>query len=458
MPYRKVGVDLGLVGPHHISVCDEAGNVVRPPLQLNTSAPEFDRLYAHALEGASADTRLKIIFEPTGLIWLPFALYTRAQGHLVYRVKAQQLHDLREFYRRYRKNDRIDAKTGAKMPDETLEELYLAPRDYMALERTTRQHEKLTTQVQREKTRLEALLEALMPGVMRALGEPFCAAARVLYEHLASPFALQELGREALAEFLHARCREKISPKKLEVLWQCACNAATLYQHGHAFIDFEQFRREIRRYYQHLAYLETLLVEVDAEVQRYYERVHPSKNIETIYGIGPILGPVFVALIKDPHRFARATRLNSFIGTIPKLDESSNSAKKGLPMTKAGPGRARRAGYLAAEVARQWDPQLAKIYYEAMMHKGHTHVQAVCVLINHVFARALCVLKEDRPYVLRDVDGRPITASAAREFIKEHFTVPEDIRRARRNQKRVHDKAPRRRKRRARAGKVAPSS
>ena len=98
MAFRKVGVDLGVCGPHHISVGDEAGNFVRPPLHIGTSAQDFDRLYAHALEGAPAGTQLKIIFEPTALIWLPFAIYTRAKGHQLYRVKTQQLHDLREFY------------------------------------------------------------------------------------------------------------------------------------------------------------------------------------------------------------------------------------------------------------------------------------------------------------------------------------------------------------------------
>lgn len=181
MPFRKVGVDLGLIGPHHISVADEAGRTVRPPLHVGTSARQFDRIYAHALADAPEGTRLKVIFEPTGLIWLPFAIHTRAQGHLAYRVKAQQLHDLREFYRRYRKNDRLDAKAGARMPDEVLEELYLPPRDYMALDRLTHQHEKLTKQLGREKTRLQALLEALMPGIIKAVGAPFCQTARVLY-------------------------------------------------------------------------------------------------------------------------------------------------------------------------------------------------------------------------------------------------------------------------------------
>lgn len=450
MPFRKVGVDLGVCGPHHISVGDEAGNIVRPPLHVGTSAQDFDRLYAYALEGAPNGTQLKIIFEPTALIWLPFAIYTHAKGHRLYRVKTQQLHDLREFYQRYRKNDRLDAKAGVKMPDDTLDELYLPPRDYMALDRTTQQHEKLTEHLQREKARIESLSEALMPGVTKAFGEPFCQPARVIYEHLANPFAIQALGRDGLAQVINQHCREQIKANKLNAIWHCAQNACELYEHGHDFVDFEQFGREIKRYYQHLVAIETLLAEVEPEIQRYYQRVHPSRNIETIYGIGEKLGPVFVAIIKDPNRFPSHTQIKSFIGMIPKLDESSGSDKKGLPITKAGPPRARRAGYLASEVARRWDPQFAKIYYEAMVHKGHTHIEAVCVLINHMFMRALRVLKEDRPYVLRDLQGQPITPQAAREFIKEHLTVPEEIRRQRRNKKRIQDQLPRRRRRKNR--------
>lgn len=448
MPYRKVGVDLGLCGPHHISVSDEAGQLVRPPLAVGTSAKDFDRIYEHALADATEGTQLKIIFEPTALVWLPFAIYSRAKGHLLYRVKTQQLHDLREFYQRYRKTDRLDSKAGAKMPDETLEELYWPHRDYWALDRATQQHEKLTEHLQREKARLESLIDGIMPGATKAFGQPFCQPARVIYEHLANPFAIQQLGRDGLEHFINQRCREQITAKKLEAMWRCAQNACELYQHGHDVVDFEQFGREIKRYYQHLVAIETLLAEVDDEVQLYYQRVHPSKNIETIYGIGKNLGPVFVAVIKDPNRFRHASQIKSFIGMIPKLDESSGSDKKGLPITKAGPPRARRAGYLAAEVARRWDPQLAKIYYDAMVFKGHNHVKAVCRLINHLYVRALRVLKEDRPYVLRDLQGQPISPAAARQFIQEHLTVPEDIRRQRRNKKRIHDKLRRRRKNR----------
>jgi len=440
LPIRKVGVDLGLQGPHHISVADETGRIVRPPLHVGTSAREFDRIYAHALADAPEGTRLKVIFEPTALIWLPFAIYTRARGHLVYRVKTQQLHDLREFYRRYRKNDRLDAKAGAKMPDDVLEELYFPHRDYMALDRATHQHERFGKFLQNEKTRLRSLLEGLMPGIGKAIGAHFSQVARLLCEHLANPFAIQKLGCQGLERFLHEHCHNRIKPNRLQAIWRCAENACELYQHGHDVVDFEQFAREIKRHYHHVVAIERLQADVEAEIQLYYQRLHPSRNIETIYGIGKNLGPVFVAIIKDPHRFRRAAQIKSFIGMIPRLDETCSSSKKGLPLTKAGPARARRAGFLAAETARKWDPQLAKIYYDGMVHKGQTHTQAVCVLVNHIYLRALRVLKEDRPYVLRDLQGQPIAPQAAHEFIKEHLRVPEEIRQERRNRKRLQDK------------------
>lgn len=453
MPYRKVGVDLGLTGPHYITVGDEAGHLVRPLLTVETSAGDFDRIYEHALVSAEEGTQLKVIFEPTGLRWLPLAIYTRSKGHRIYRVKTQQLHDLRQFYQRHRKNDRLDSKAGAQMPDEVLEELYLPSRDYMALERSTRQQEKLTFHLQREKLRIQAIVDGFIPGLPRACGQPFSLPARVIYQQNANPFAIRAMGVEKLRELINANSRTKINDQRLQAIWACVQNACDIYHAAHDYVDFDLVAREIRRYYQHLKYLENLLNEVEEEVQTYYRRVHPSRNIETIYGIGKGLGPVFVSIIKDASRFRRASQIKGFIGMIPKIDESCGSAKKGLSITKEGPPRARRAGYLAAEVGRLWDLQLAKIYYDAMMHKGQTHTEALCAVSNHVFVRALRVLKEDRPYELRDLNGRPISAPEARAYIKEHLTVPEEIRRQRRNKKRVQERIARPHRRRRKRGR-----
>jgi hypothetical protein len=326
------------------------------------------------------------------------------------------------------------------MPDEVLEELYLPSRDYAALERATRQQEKLIGHLEREKLRIESIVDGFIPGLPRACGQPFSHLARVIYAECANPFGLHAMGKEKLRALLDTGARKKIDDPKFNALWACLQNACDLYQHAHEYVDFDLVARELRRYYQHLQYLENLLVEVEADVQLYYRRVHPSRHIETIYGIGKGLGPILVSIIKDPHRFCRMSSIKGFVGMIPKIDASCGSSKKGLSITKAGPPRARRAGYLAAEVGRLWDPQLAKIYYTAMMHKGQTHTEALCAVSNHIFVRALRVLKEDRPYILRDLSGRPISAVEARKYIKEHLSVPADIRAQRRNKKRVHER------------------
>jgi len=49
--------------------------------------------------------------------------------------------------------------------------------------------------------------------------------------------------------------------------------------------------------------------------------------------------------------------------------------------------------------------------------------------------------------------GRPISAQEARAYIKEHLTVPEEIRRQRRNKKRVQERLARPHHRRRKRGR-----
>ena len=63
-----------------------------------------------------------------------------------------------------------------------------------------------------------------------------------------------------------------------------------------------------------------------------------------------------------------------------------------------------------------------------MVNKGKHHNQAVCACATHLLDRIYVVLKEDRPYELRDVDGTPVTPEQARAIIAERYTVPEEVR------------------------------
>ncbi len=114
---------------------------------------------------------------------------------------------------------------------------------------------------------------------------------------------------------------------------------------------------------------------------------------------------------------------------IPGSQQSGESEAQGLHITQAGPDLVKKYAYLAAEVARLHDPQLAAIYYDQMVHKGKHYNQAICACSTHLLDRVWVVVSEDRPYELRDVEGRPVTVAEAQRIIAERYTVPEEVRR-----------------------------
>jgi hypothetical protein len=90
---------------------------------------------------------------------------------------------------------------------------------------------------------------------------------------------------------------------------------------------------------------------------------------------------------------------------------------------------------LAADTARKQDPQLARIYYIQMVERGKNHIGALCVVAATLAERAWTVLKRQTPYVICDVDGRPVEPEEAAAIIAEHWTVPAEVRARRRNKK-----------------------
>jgi len=62
-------------------------------------------------------------------------------------------------------------------------------------------------------------------------------------------------------------------------------------------------------------------------------------------------------------------------------------------------------------------------------------------VMSHIGARVLAVLREDRPYELRHINGRPITREEARRLILLNYQVPEEIKHERRRRNPVAGKA-----------------
>jgi hypothetical protein len=178
------------------------------------------------------------------------------------------------------------------------------------------------------------------------------------------------------------------------------------------------------------------LKDLEATIARRYQEVAPHDHLGTMPGLGAVTAPTILAAVGTPQRFHSQAAFRGWTGVVPHASESADSEAKGLPMTKAGPPRVKLALYQAAETARQWDPQLAKIYYDQMVHKGNPHYKAIGAVMSHLASRIHAVLTEQRDYVLRDMDGREVTMSEARTIVKTQYQVPAEIRAARRTNRR----------------------
>jgi len=384
-----------------------------------------------------------IILEPAGLPWLMVAVYLRSRHpdcRLV-KAKTQKVAALRRYLRGPVKTDRLDALTLAKMPfidPEQLDEIYLPPAEIHALQRLTRQRKRLEDDITGRKVRISAIVDGYLPGVRRAFNDVWSSPVRAFLRSRLNPFAVVRDGEEALHTFLsRASPRSKWSRADTRLVFLACQSVASVCELSRAagtvneefFLDLQdEIARELRLMEAEEAESESLA----RRIAVLYQKLHPSDNLRTIPGVGEHTAPVFLAAVGNPARFPNQSAFANWEGVVPGARQSSNVEAKGLRMTKAGPSIMRMALYQAGDIGRRWDPQLAAVYYREMVYHGKNHRQAMGAVMSHLGARVLTVLKESRPYELRDIESNPISKEHARKLIFAKYRVPEEIRRERR--------------------------
>lgn len=434
----NIGIDLGIKAKSRAQIRNERGEKLGHDITFSLAKKDLDNLFAQAKTYARPQDKIRIVIEATGMVWFVIALYGKLHGYEVVRVKAHKVKDLRKFYSRHRKSDRIDTQTLTMMPivdRDNLEEVYLAPAQKQALTRRTRQREHFVEKLTAQKNRITSLIDWAFPGLLQCFADPFGNVAKMFYRYYFNPFMVQKIDPGELAETLSARSGEVVPLKVAQAIIRVAGEVCALYDGCDPYFNFEELTREIVPEVEILEVYQEQLREIEIEIERLYNVVHPEKYIETIPGVGKNLGPALYGAISDAGRFRAAKKCRAYIGYVPKEDSSGETEKKGLKMSQAGPSSARRDIYLAADIARQWDPQLAKVYYDEMVHKGRCHTQAVCAVGVRMISRVLRILKDGRNYELRDVDGHPVSKEEAKAIIEERYIVPEEIRQRTRNRK-----------------------
>jgi transposase len=431
---RLVGIDLGIASAHTVRVLDEFGTTLAKRKCWPT-VESLGEIELVALEGCAPKTRLEVIIEPTGPAWLPIAVFFIRRGHLVFRVSSQKAADLRRFLSRHTKTNGIDAETLARLglfDPAGLRPLELPGPDRAGLDRRVRATDRLTRQGADHKRRIKDLVRQLLP--MSPLRGGLGAADLAVLEHYADPHALVRLGLERLSTLIGAASNNHSGSERAQE-WIDAAHASLALYGGHGGVAFEDLAAEVATEVRLLrAVGEELALHAPLR-ERHYCHVDPGALARSLPGFADVGAPALVASMGEPGRFKGAKAFRSFTGLVPKASETGESDRKGQSMSKAGSSLLRTTMVRAADHARKLDPQLAQLYYVQMVERGKDHLGALCVVASNLAERAWVVMARGTPYVVCDIDGRPVDRAEAKEIIAERFSVPAEVRARRRSKK-----------------------
>ena len=428
-----LGIDLAVRAKHRAILADERGQFISPLLKFSTSLAELEQVYALACQGLAQDEPLAVVLEATDVAWYPVATFFHQRGATVYVVNPRTAADLARFYQRHARSDRLSAQTLARLPVVNPERLdpWAPPGAVcLALKRGCQELERLTEEASAIQNRLQSTDHLGWPELhQRVFPDPFSPAARWFREHFYDPRCVVKAGIPGLQAAWRGAEAYDGDETWIAPLYALAQEVLALYGAQGSYLDYAALAAEVQREQSRLTAIEAEVQWVRVHVTRpYYRQLHPSRNLETIRGVGQDGAAVYVAFSGDISRFGSTRAYRGWSGMVPCSRQSGEQEGKGLHITQAGPDPIKKYAFLSAETARQWDPQIAAIYYDQMVNKGKHHTQAVCACATHLLDRIRAVLKEDRPYELRDVDGTPVTPEQARAIIAARYTVPEEVR------------------------------
>lgn len=445
MAVRSVGIDLSVSGMHRAEAIDAAGERCGH-LSFGTSPEGLAALADLCFQDEGTPT---IVMEPTGLVCLPIMLFLKARcpGVKLVRAKEQKVAALRRVLRDHAKSDRIDALTLARLPfvdPEHLEPANIVSPEMQRLDRLTRRRDMESKSLANRKTRISSFLMGMFPGLWECFEDPFSPRARWVYRHWLNPFRKRRLTAsrvEKVFKGLTPNCPAAVLQRESVALIAILGRLAETYRPAHEAglmpnPSFDSWTDEISMELDLLESEERQISTLEEQIGALYRQVDPQEYLRSMPGMGPRVTPLLIAAIGDVGRFGSARAFCQWTGIMPRSHQSSHTQLQGLGMGKAGPARVKRALYQAAEFARRWDPELAAVYRRQMVDHGKTHNQAMGAVMSHLAARIYVVLKEQRPYVVRGIDGHSTTRVAAGKFIREHLRVPEEVRKTRRQHQR----------------------
>jgi hypothetical protein len=277
--------------------------------------------------------------------------------------------------------------------------------------------------------RLDALLEILGPDWIAAVGSAMTITMLHLLSRWPDPHQVIRLGRSRLALWLGRQSRGKWGAEQAEAIIQAA--QATIRLWGHDGMDFGALAADIALEAQLALELTAQIDKLEERISVFYKQADPQQILMTVPGVGPVLAAQIIGRLGDVERYSTLSAVRSYSGLVPRHSSSGLTGAAG-GLSKKGDACLREAVCIAADLARRCDPSLAHRYHRLMMENGKHHTSAVCSVGAVLITRIVTCIRKQQPYVIRDFNDQPITMQEGRSLVKQHYSIPEDVRKSRR--------------------------
>lgn len=385
-----IGIDVGK--RHHVAfTLDANGQTVGKAIRFANEHTGFDQLLAHLVKLEPIEA---IGLEATGHYWL--ALYTMLAdaGYALIVLNALQIHAYRKSGIRKRKNDRYDAfwiadyiRVSQRPPTATHEP------ELLQLRELTRFRSSLTQQMGDCKRRIISILDRVFPEYEQFFSSIFIQTSRRLLAEAMTPDEFADFDLSELTQLLWQVSRGRHGQAKAEEIQAVASRSV-----GVGFLT-DALRIQLSCLLQQLTLLEAQRLSLDGEITAVMAAL--PQYITTIPGVGPVTGAIILAEIGDVNRFPTPEKLVAYAGIDPTVYQSGQFTATQTRMSKRGSPYLRHALWQAAFMASQHDPQL-RAYYQRKRAEGKAHGTTIGALSRKLLHRIYIVLKEQRPYVIRD--------------------------------------------------------
>lgn len=425
MVRATVGIDAAVTADHRVCVrcVDDAGVASVRRFRVAPTVRGLQEL-GRVVSGLPHPV---VVAEPTSMTWLGLAATVTDAGGQFVLIGARHSARLRGAIMGKNKSDVIDADVLSRAP----EVFDLHPFDtpspaQLALRQAVNRRGTAVIEANRAYRRLLSLARWAFPDVWNAFRGSLPTALAVLHRW-PDLRALAASKRPALTAVVaqHTRGVGDV-PARVEAIRRAAGDWAAFWDQR---MDLDALAWDVSEHLHDYDSAKDRVARATDRATACWEALYGEDPLLlSVPGLGPVTAPVVRAYFGDGHRFPSGRHAASYVGLTPSSWASGTVRQPHRAINKEGPAVLRLAFYQAANGARRTDPQLAEFYHRLMVETGHCHTQATIAVARKLAERVWKVLTTASPYELRDLDGQPITARAAKHLISEHLGVDPAIR------------------------------